>query len=251
MLSEVALKDALAQAGLDAPVRFDEVTGSTQQTAMTLASEGAPEWTLVAAGHQTAGRGRLGRPWVDEPGASLMFSLVLRPAVPADRGGLITLLAGASIATAVREVTGRRVACKWPNDLLLGSGKLGGVLAESRIAGDLIDHVVLGVGVNLREPPEVDGAIALGDEVDETDLLAEFLLDMHERYRPQHERFAAAVLDAYVPLCATLGCAVRATTLDGTVVEGRASKIDHDGALVVETPGGIELVRTGEVEHLR
>ena len=82
MLSEHALSRALEGAGLSAPVRFEEVTRSTQETASRLAEDGAPEWTLVAAGHQTEGRGRLGRTWKDEPGGALLFSLVLRPSLP-------------------------------------------------------------------------------------------------------------------------------------------------------------------------
>src|SRR5512141_829385 len=64
-LTEAALRSALERIGSDAPVRFDEVTGSTQVAALELAEAGAPEWTLVAAGHQTQGRGRLERPWLD------------------------------------------------------------------------------------------------------------------------------------------------------------------------------------------
>ena len=81
MLSEDALVRALERVGLRAPVRFDEVTASTQATALELAAAGTPEWTLVAAGHQTEGRGRLGRTWLDRPGRALMFSFVLRPAL--------------------------------------------------------------------------------------------------------------------------------------------------------------------------
>src|SRR4029450_1199953 len=79
VLSEDALVRALERVGLRAPVRFDEVTASTQATALELAGTGTPEWTLVATGHQTQGRGRLGRTWLDRPGRALMFSLVLRP----------------------------------------------------------------------------------------------------------------------------------------------------------------------------
>ena len=80
MLTAGDLERALAGAGLAAPVRADEVTGSTNATALAMAGEGAPEWTLVAAGHQTDGRGRRGRSWTDREGSSLICSFVLRPA---------------------------------------------------------------------------------------------------------------------------------------------------------------------------
>jgi BirA family biotin operon repressor/biotin-[acetyl-CoA-carboxylase] ligase len=105
LLSEAELERSLAAAGLQAPVRFEEVTGSTNAAALELAEGGAPEWTLVAAGHQTRGRGRLGRTWVDQPGDALMFSFVLRPArIDPEHAGLIGLLAGWAM---------RRCAASW------------------------------------------------------------------------------------------------------------------------------------------
>jgi BirA family biotin operon repressor/biotin-[acetyl-CoA-carboxylase] ligase len=249
LLSEHALRHALEQIGVHAPVRFDEVTGSTNVTALELAAAGAPEWTLVAAAHQTEGRGRLGREWRDESGHSLMFSLVLRPELAPLRAGLLTLLAGACMATAAREL-GTAVRCKWPNDLMVGSGKAGGILAESVVSGERIAHVVLGAGVNIGvPPPEVRDAVAL--DADDGELLGAFLRAFAEAYVPARPGFPAAVVERFRPLCATLGRRVRASTIDGTVVEGEAVDVDETGALVIGTSDGLELVRSGEVEHLR
>ncbi|HEY6567864.1 MAG TPA: biotin--[acetyl-CoA-carboxylase] ligase, partial [Actinomycetota bacterium] len=156
----VDLERALHLADLAAPVRWDEVTGSTNATAMELAAAGTPEWTLVAAGHQRDGRGRLGRAWLDHPGDSLMVSVVLRPALSADDAGVLTLWAGAAWAEASSALTGLQVRCKWPNDLLVDGRKVGGILAES--AGGTgpdapVAHVVIGSGINLVAPPEIEG----------------------------------------------------------------------------------------------
>lgn len=249
MLSEHALRHALEQIGVEAPVRFDEVTGSTNVTALGLAAAGAPEWTLVAAAHQTEGRGRLGREWRDEPGHALMFSIVLRPELEPQRAGLITLLAGACMASAAREL-GTPVRCKWPNDLMVGSGKAGGILAESVVSGERFEHVVLGLGVNIgAPPPDVPEAAAL--DADDRELLEAFLRAFADAYLPARPSFSAAVLERYRPLCATLGRRVRAFTTDGKTVEGEAVDVDETGALVVGTSDGLELVRSGEVEHLR
>src|SRR5438876_11930236 len=97
-----ALARAVKRAGIDAPVHYDEVTDSTNTTALDMAARGTPEWTIVAAGHQTGGRGRLGPEWVSEPGSSLLFSFVLRPRLSPDRGLLLTLLAGVDLAEAWR-----------------------------------------------------------------------------------------------------------------------------------------------------
>ena len=107
-----------------------------------MAAEGAPEWTLVAADHQTAGRGRLGRTWVSEPGA-LLFSVVLRPRLPPDRATFLTLLAGTAIASACGDAGVDGVRCKWPNDLVTGDGKVGGILTESRVADGEFAFVVV------------------------------------------------------------------------------------------------------------
>lgn len=250
MLSESILRRALRGAGVEAPVRYDEVTDSTNATALRLAEEGAPEWTLVAAGHQTEGRGRLGRRWVSEPGRSLLFSVVLRPRIDAERAGLLTLLAGASMAHACRLAAGVEVGCKWPNDLLLEGGKVGGILAEARVEGSEIRHVVVGIGVNLAHPPrEVEDAAGLGG-VDPGALLTEFLREFRSAYALPTEEFAQSVLAAWREVGTTLGRQVRATTAEGRVVVGRASGVDEHGNLAVETPEGRRIVAFGEVAHL-
>ncbi|MGH2672517.1 MAG: biotin--[acetyl-CoA-carboxylase] ligase, partial [Actinomycetota bacterium] len=181
---------------MSAPVRFDEVTRSTQETAARLAEEGAPEWTLVAAGHQTDGRGRLGRTWKDEPGGALLFSLVLRPSLPPELGGLLSLLAGTALAEACDEVADQRAACKWPNDVLVAGRKAAGILAESRLAGDRFEFVALGVGVNLGAPP-ADLPEAGAVQAEDADLLGAFLRAFAGRYEPAHPAFARTVAVAY------------------------------------------------------
>jgi BirA family biotin operon repressor/biotin-[acetyl-CoA-carboxylase] ligase len=249
VLSEDALVLALERVGLRAPVRFDEVTASTQATALELAAAGTPEWTLVAAGHQTEGRGRLGRTWLDRPGRALMFSLVLRPGLDPASGGLLTLLAGTAMAQACFELADQRAACKWPNDLLVAGRKAGGILAESRLHGKRFEHVVIGVGVNLGvPPPDVPGAGAI--EAEDVELLEAFLSAFDRGYEPAHPAFAGGVIAAYREVCATLGTRVRATTALGAIVEGEAVDLDERGGLVVRTTAGDEVVRFGEVEHL-
>jgi BirA family transcriptional regulator, biotin operon repressor / biotin---[acetyl-CoA-carboxylase] ligase len=251
VLTSLDLERALARAGLTAPVRADEVTGSTNATALGMAEAGAPEWTLVAAGHQTEGRGRLGRTWEDRPGDALMCSLVLRPGpvlTPA-RAGLLTLLAGASAALAAREL-GADVGCKWPNDLMVGEAKAGGILAEASVSGDELRYIVVGLGVNLGEPPPVGGAASLG-AMDAPELLAGFLTAFRSRYEPAAPGFGDGVRSIARATSVTLGRQVAATRIDGARVRGRAVDLDPDGGLVVESEGGErDVVAFGEVAHL-
>ena len=248
MLSQDGLARALERLGLRAPVRFDEVTASTQVTAVEMAETGSPEWTLVAAGHQTGGRGRLGRTWVDAPGGALLFSLVLRPDLHPDLGGLLTLLAGTAMARACFELADQRAACKWPNDLLVAGRKAGGIIAESRLEDGAFAFVVLGIGVNLGSAPaEIPDAGAVDASDDE--LLESFLDAFVRAYQPAHPAFAGGVLAAYREVSATLGTRVRATTAEG-VIEGEAVDLDERGGLIVRSSSGERVVRFGAVEHL-
>ena len=252
MLNEDALREALAHAEIPpAPVRYEEVVDSTNAVALRMAAEGAPEWTVVAAGHQTAGRGRLGRRWESTSGQSLLFSFVLRPTLPAGTPPLITLLAGAALVDACGD-SGVRTRCKWPNDILLGDAKAGGILAEARVTGDRFDYVVVGVGVNVGTvPPEVEGAASLAP-IPPGDLLGSFFAEFWSTYRyAGPERFVRRVLERYRPHCATLGLRVRGLTTRGEMVEGAAEDVDESGSLVVRTETGLETVGFGEVEHLR
>lgn len=248
VLSEADLRSALRRIGADAPVRSDEVTRSTQATALELAEGGAPQWTLVAAGHQTAGRGRLGRAWLDAPGA-LLVSVVLRPPVEPERAGALTLLAGLAMAGALGR-PGVEVRCKWPNDLVVRDAKVGGIIAESVVRDRRLAYVALGLGVNLAAAPDVPGAGGLGG-LDAADVLGGFL----QRFAADERAFVAgsveAALERYRHVSATVGRRVRATSVTGEVIEGEAVDVDAAGGLVVRTSTGPRTVRSGEVEHLR
>jgi BirA family biotin operon repressor/biotin-[acetyl-CoA-carboxylase] ligase len=136
----------------------------------------APHGTVAVSEHQTEGRGRLGRVWIDEPGGSLLFSVVLRPRRSVREWPTFTLVAGEAAADAVLAVTGRRPEIKPPNDLLLDGGKLAGILAEAQDG-----RVVLGIGVNVGSAP-YEGAAALGAGVDRVELLAELLLQLERAF---------------------------------------------------------------------
>jgi BirA family biotin operon repressor/biotin-[acetyl-CoA-carboxylase] ligase len=165
------------------PYRYLERCESTQRELPADAPEGA----VVAAGEQTAGRGRLGRSWQAAPGTSLLFSVNLRPAVETARLPELSVVAGLATAEAVRRVTGLVPEIKLPNDLLLEGRKLAGILAEARE-----DRVVLGIGVNvnveradLPTDAELEATsllVEFGTTVDRGELLAAILLELERRY---------------------------------------------------------------------
>ncbi|HEV2902439.1 MAG TPA: biotin--[acetyl-CoA-carboxylase] ligase [Gaiellaceae bacterium] len=175
--------EPLLQGRFGHPYRYLERCESTQRELPADAPEGA----VVATGEQTAGRGRLGRPWLAAPGTSLLFSVNLRPAVETSRLPGLTIVVGVAAAEGIREATGLMPEIKLPNDLLVGGRKLAGILAEARE-----DRVVLGVGINVnvasqnlpagvdREPTSL--LAELGTTVDRATLLAAILLELEQRY---------------------------------------------------------------------
>jgi BirA family biotin operon repressor/biotin-[acetyl-CoA-carboxylase] ligase len=246
-LGQDSLARAVRAAGIDVPpVWFDEV-GSTNDEARRLAREGAPEWTVVAAGHQTAGRGRMGRSWIDVPGGALLLSVVLRPQGEVVTAPLLGMLAAAQVVEASGDPT---VSAKWPNDLVRDDRKIGGILPEAEVSSGVIRFVVIGVGVNLASSEdELPGPLrsSAGSLVVAPDTLVARFLRGLRRYR---EATPASTLTAYRRVSATLGQRVRATTTSGELIEGTAVDLDERGGLVVERDGRRTVVAFGEVAHV-
>ena len=180
------------------PLRYFASTGSTNEGAASWAEAGAPNLALVVADEQTAGRGRLGRRWYTPAGAALAFSLVLRPqeilhfAQNDSAGEALNLasprlagLGALAVCTALEEGYGLAPRIKWPNDVLLGGRKAGGVLPELSWQGENPRAAILGIGINIAPhavPPPADllfpatcVEIELGQPVDRWILLREVL----------------------------------------------------------------------------
>jgi BirA family biotin operon repressor/biotin-[acetyl-CoA-carboxylase] ligase len=256
--------------GLWRAVEVTEVTGSTNADLLALASGGAPEGVVLAAEQQRAGRGRMGRVWMAPPHAALTFSLLLRPtAAGRARHGWLPLLAGLATAEAVRAVTPVDARLKWPNDVLVGPAKLGGILTEAACgAGAAAGAVVVGIGLNVSTepgglPPPGPGAlpatslrIAASPGPDRGVLLAAILTGFERSYRAWTTVFGDAersgLRAGYTRLCATIGQRVRVELPGGGLITGLATGIDPDGRLLVRTGPGAGLpVAAGDVVHLR
>lgn len=233
-----------------------ETTGSTNTEALRWARVGAPEGALVIAEHQTAGRGRLGRPWTDTSGQGLLFSVVLRPSLPPDRLGLITLAGGVAVAEAVGAWTAPvEPRIKWPNDVLIDGQKCCGMLLESSLDGP-IPLVVLGIGLNVNQDafPEMlaDRATSLrletGRFVPRPALLARLL----ERLEHWADRLAAGdeamLRHAFTERMTGRGepASVRLTEQDESV-EGIIEGIDGTGALRLRTSDRVRVLHAGDV----
>jgi BirA family biotin operon repressor/biotin-[acetyl-CoA-carboxylase] ligase len=195
-----------------------------------MARRGEPAGLVLAAGHQTAGRGRLDRRWEAPPGANLLVSVLFRPGTPPTEWFRCAMALAVAACAACRDL-GVDAEVKWPNDLVVGDDKLAGVLAETDGAG----AVVVGLGLNVGWPAagEYPGAVslaALGVEVSADDLLGRIVAHL-DACGPD----APDLLDRYRDRCATTGRDVRIELPDGSSVEGRALGVDDEGCLRVET----------------
>ena len=247
-LGQDSLRRAVLAAGIEAESRWSDETGSTNSDLLALAEKGAPEWTVVATGHQNAGRGRLGRSWDDVPGSSLLVSVLLRPSIDPDRAPLLSLLA----AVVMLEASGvPEMRSKWPNDLVVGERKAGGILAEASVADAAVRHVVVGTGVNLSTP-EVPDATSIAEEGGDPDaerILTRYLAGLRGEW--ERPGFPGGVVERYAAICSTLGRRVRAEQAGGSAVEGVTTGLDDRGGLLVETADGTVTLSFGEVTHLR
>jgi len=247
-------------------VRRFAAIDSTNRWLLDEARAGAPAGLVAVADHQDAGRGRRGRAWDDEPGSSLLVSVLLRPGLRADRLHVITMAAGVAVAEAVEATTGVGPSLKWPNDLVVRDRKLAGLLTEVDLGtGDAAAAVVVGIGCNVTQRSfagelaesatscAIESAHAGTPVVVTRDGLLDAFLDrLGHRLRGIDD-----VADAYRSRLGTLGRRVRVDLGDATVV-GVATDVDETGRLVVETDGvdGAETgppvaIAVGDVVHLR
>lgn len=246
------LRDRLA--GRFTSLDYVAQTGSTN--ADLLDRDELPDRTVLLAGHQTAGRGRLGRSFTAPADTQLIFSVGLRPGEEAlARLGLLPLVAGLAFTDVIEGA-----ALKWPNDVLMSGGKVCGILAEAEGLGQSVSpRVVLGCGLNVTIPQEelpVPTATSLAvagsplADLALEELAARILLALDERVR-QWEHGEAKVVEDYRLASATLGEPVRVETASG-ILEGVAEDIAADGQLVVVTSDDEHRTfSAGDVTHLR
>lgn len=237
-------------------VHYLRSVGSTSTELKALAREGAAAGTVVLADEQTGGRGRSGRTWFSPEGLGVWMSVLLECDIPAERLAPLSIAAAVSVADALRELTGLDVRVKWPNDLLVGDRKLGGLLVESiQTAGERVESAVLGVGLNvgLDEndlPAELVGAatslrLALGRPVARIEVLRATLPALERCFERYEREGVAGFLERWRELSSTLGREVTAVpgaanTLPGSRVTGIVTDLAESGALVIQDASGVD-----------
>lgn len=236
--------------------------GSTNTDLIARSKEGAPEGSVLVTEHQTAGKGRLGRGFTTPARVALTFSVLVRPSVPSDRLGWVSPMMGLAAVAAVREVTGVKVALKWPNDVLVPGeerdGKLAGILAEADFSDVEQLGIVVGMGLNVaqaREELPVENATSLRVEgapgTSRDTLLVAVLAEFERRYAAWTgaggDAEASGLAAEYRDVCVTFGRPVRVHLPGGQALEGTATGVDVQARLVV----GERALSAGDVVHVR
>ena len=217
---------------------YPEVT-STMDIARDLARKSCPDLTVVIAGRQTKGRGRLKRRWLSDDGG-LYFTMVLRPTIPVQLSFRVNFLASLTLACVIREMLQIDARVKWPNDILVNERKISGMLSELEAEADRVFFINIGMGINVNNDPSgaEPGATSLkmiaGREVSRKDLLARFLERFSDRI---HNAALENVISEWKKYTVTLGRQVRIVT-QREESEGLAVDVDENGALVLELANG-------------
>ncbi len=230
-----------------------EETGSTNADLIARAAAGEEiAGAVLLAEFQSAGRGRHGRSWSAPPGSQIAMSVgVDTTGIPAARWGWLPLLTGLAVAGTVREQFGVGAGVKWPNDVLVGTGKLAGILAE--VSAPVI---VVGLGLNVSlsadelPDPNAVSLSMLGHDADRTALAGSLLRALSERlqrWRADDPGLAAE----YRSVSTTIGTRVRALLPGDSEIVGIATDIDEAGRLLIDDAGTTVTVSAGDITHLR
>lgn len=217
-----------------------------------LAAEGAPEGATVVADHQTAGRGRLDRPWKTPPGTALLLSTLLRPSLPLERLSPLSLLVADAIGAAVEDLHGLPARIKWPNDVLVSDRKLSGVLIRTQAMSGGTIAVLVGIGINANipraqlPPGATSLLVELGREVDRDELRREVMAQLDGRYASLLEHDLGPWWGG-VSTRMTLRGEVVSVVEGPTKVTGRLLGVDATGALLLSVMDTTRRIVVGDV----
>jgi len=224
---------------------FEEL-GSTSDYAAAKARFGAPAGLAVLALKQTAGRGSRGRGW-QAPVGNLNLSVLLRPSRPAAEAGMFALLAALAVAEALEGFFVPPTTLKWPNDILINGAKLAGILIDAAPQGGRLDWLVIGIGMNLVQAPEIAGRATTslrihGAEVTPRQAADSILARLSHWQEAASESIRAAWLSRAHPIGTQITVAGAQTTRTGCFAGLSAA-----GELLLRTENRIEPISTGEI----
>ncbi len=235
---------------------YYKTVDSTMDIAFDLGIKGYPEGTVVFAEQQIKGRGRLGREWFSPKAKGIYLSLLLRPQFLPQESPKLTLMAAVSINQAIKKITGVSPLIKWPNDIIINSKKVAGILTELDAETDRIKFVNIGIGLNVNSPKTLlfKGSTSLrvetNKEVSRVKLAREILRSIEENYFALKKDGFALIRKKWKAQSLVLGKRIK-VYYGNRFIEGEAKDIDSDGALLIRQDNGfVDKVLSGDVISL-
>jgi BirA family biotin operon repressor/biotin-[acetyl-CoA-carboxylase] ligase len=258
VLAPAEIKAGLKTSMIGKNIHYFKETESTNILACDMAGS-VDEGTVVIAGSQTGGRGRMGCKWIS-PEGGIWLSVVLKPGMQPLHAPRITLLAGVAVANTIRSYE-LHAKIKWPNDVLINGKKVCGILTEIGAEMDSIQYVVVGVGIDANVDTETfpedfrDSSTSLknelGHDIDRVEFVQRLLSELESLYLKFQKEGFSSIIEEWRNMSATIGEWVKITT-QTRAIYGEAVGVDSEGALILETgEGKLEKILAGHCEHLR
>lgn len=256
LMTEAEIKSLMHTDWVAKEVLYFDTIDSTNTKAQELAEKGYPSGTLVVADKQESGKGRRGRSWVSPSGTGIFMTLMIKPDINPNNASMLTLVAALAVAKAITSVTGEEALIKWPNDIVVNGKKVCGILTEMNAQFDYINHIVVGIGINVHNesfPEEISQMAsslmieAGGKRFHRAQIIAETMSYFEQYYGTfLKTQDLSALVREYDELLVNRNKSVR--VLDPKEpFDGKAMGITPKGELIVDTWESRKLVSSGEV----
>ena len=256
LMTEAEIKSLMHTDWVAKEVLYFDTIDSTNIKAQELAEKGYQSGTLVVADKQESGKGRRGRSWVSPSGTGIFMTLMIKPDINPNNASMLTLVAALAVAKAITSVTGEEAMIKWPNDIVVNSKKVCGILTEMNAQFDYINHIVVGIGINVHNesfPEEISQMAsslmieAGGKRFHRAQIIAETMSYFEQYYDTfLKTQDLSALVREYDELLVNRNKSVR--VLDPKEpFDGKAMGITPKGELIVDTWESRKLVSSGEV----
>lgn len=256
LMTEAEIKSLMHTDWVAKEVLYFDTIDSTNIKAQELAEKGYQSGTLVVADKQESGKGRRGRSWVSPSGTGIFMTLMIKPDINPNNASMLTLVAALAVAKAITSVTGEEAMIKWPNDIVVNGKKVCGILTEMNAQFDYINHIVVGIGINVHNesfPEEISQMAsslmieAGGKRFHRAQIIAETMSYFEQYYDTfLKTQDLSALVREYDELLVNRNKSVR--VLDPKEpFDGKAMGITPKGELIVDTWESRKLVSSGEV----
>ena len=256
LMTEAEIKSLMHTEWVAKEVLYFDTIDSTNTKAQELAEKGYPSGTLVVADKQESGKGRRGRSWVSPSGTGIFMTLMIKPDINPNNASMLTLVAALAVAKAITSVTGEKALIKWPNDIVINGKKVCGILTEMNAQFDYINHIVVGIGINVHNesfPEEISQMAsslmieAGGKRFHRAQIIAETMSYFEQYYDTfLKTQDLSALVREYDERLVNRNKSVR--VLDPKEpFDGKAMGITPKGELIVDTWESRKLVSSGEV----